>query len=274
MTGQRTNGARPQPRLRLGGMALRNGLLIHGPTSWSAAARGADGNVHVASGRKPSLSAGALGRIPLLRGPLRLAEAFAVIPVARRNLPQARLPFEEPRVLAAAIATTMASGAIRRDAPAGIGREGLATALGLLPAMVALSGSDLPAYHAVEHKAIGAYEQGSPDPAAVPKEHERCGSNLIAPLLGLSVGGQLLVDRLLERPGRLARGAAGLASVSLAVEMFAYAERHPESGFAHALRRPGTEIQRLVATREPTPEQLEVGVAALDEILRVEGAEG
>jgi hypothetical protein len=25
--------------LRLGGMALRNGLLIHGPTSWAAAAR-------------------------------------------------------------------------------------------------------------------------------------------------------------------------------------------------------------------------------------------
>ena len=25
--------------LRLGGMALRNGLLVHGPTSWAAAVR-------------------------------------------------------------------------------------------------------------------------------------------------------------------------------------------------------------------------------------------
>jgi uncharacterized protein YqhQ len=37
------------------------------------------------------------------------------------------------------------------------------------------------------------------------------------------------------------------------------------------LRRPGTEIQRVLATREPTPAQLEVGNAALEEILRVEG---
>ena len=36
----------------------------------------------------------------------------------------------------------------------------------------------------------------------------------------------------------------------------------------------GTEIQRLIATREPTPEQMEVGAAALDAILRAEGAPG
>jgi uncharacterized protein YqhQ len=39
------------------------------------------------------------------------------------------------------------------------------------------------------------------------------------------------------------------------------------------LRRPGFEIQRVVGTREPTGEQLEVGRAALAEILRVEGGE-
>ena len=27
-------------KLRLGGMALRNGLLVHGPTHWAAAVRG------------------------------------------------------------------------------------------------------------------------------------------------------------------------------------------------------------------------------------------
>jgi uncharacterized protein YqhQ len=39
---------------------------------------------------------------------------------------------------------------------------------------------------------------------------------------------------------------------------------------ARALRRPGFEIQRHMGTREPTEEQLEVGRAALAEILRVE----
>jgi uncharacterized protein YqhQ len=38
------------------------------------------------------------------------------------------------------------------------------------------------------------------------------------------------------------------------------------------LRRPGHEIQRLIGTREPSAEQLEVGRAALAEILRVEEA--
>ena len=143
--------------------------------------------------------------------------------------------------------------------------------LGAAPALAALRNDDLAAYHGVEHKAIGAYERGSDDPAAAPKEHDRCGSNLIAPLLVLSAAGQILVDRLVERPGPLPRAAAGLGSVSGAVELFAYADRRPDSAFGRALHAVGREIQRLVSTREPTPEQLEVGSAALAEILRAEG---
>jgi uncharacterized protein YqhQ len=137
---------------------------------------------------------------------------------------------------------------------------------------VALRDSDLAAYHGVEHKAIGAYEQGRADPREVPKEHDRCGSHLVAPLLVLSIAGQLVVERLVERPGPVARAIAGLAGVGLAAEMFAWSERHPTSSLARAFRRPGTEIQRMVATREPTEEQLEVGSAALAEILRAEAA--
>ena len=42
-------------KLRLGGMALRNGLLVHGPTHWAAAVRTRGGAIEVASGRKPDL---------------------------------------------------------------------------------------------------------------------------------------------------------------------------------------------------------------------------
>jgi uncharacterized protein YqhQ len=58
--------------------------------------------------------------------------------------------------------------------------------------------------------------------------------------------------------------------MSLAVEMFAWSDRNPDTAAARAFHRPGHEIQRLIATKEPTDEQLEVGVAALREILRVE----
>jgi uncharacterized protein YqhQ len=55
------------------------------------------------------------------------------------------------------------------------------------------------------------------------------------------------------------------------VEVFAWGERHPKSALTRMMRRPGFEIQRVVGTREPTTAQLEVGRAALAEILRVEG---
>jgi uncharacterized protein YqhQ len=149
-------------------------------------------------------------------------------------------------------------------------REGLVQAVGAVPAVVALMDRDLAAYHGVEHKAIGAYEQGIDDPATVPKEHDRCGSNLIAPMMLLSAGGTALLERMVEKPGPVARGAVGLGGASVAVEMFAWSDRHHGSPLAEAFHTPGREIQRRLATREPAPEQLEVGVAALAEILRVE----
>jgi uncharacterized protein YqhQ len=258
-------------------MALRNGLLIHGPTSWAIAARSADGRIEVASGPKPRLARGRLAAVPMLRGPLRLAEALAVLPLARSRLASARLPFEDRAVIAATLISAAASGAVRRlrgnrpsPANAAFGEAAIAV-LGMLPVLAALRDRDLAAYHGVEHKAIGGYETGT-DPARVPKEHQRCGSNLVAPMLVASVAGQATLRRLLERPGPVARGATAIAGVGLAVEAFAYAERNPRSPLGRAVHGPGHEIQRLLSTREPTPGQLEVGQAALDEILRAEGA--
>jgi uncharacterized protein YqhQ len=255
--------------LRLGGMALRNGLLIHGPTSWAAAARDEDGVIQVASGPKPALAPELAVRVPLLRGPLRLAEAFILIPMVRLRLRAARLPFEDVRVIVAMLVASSASRALRRRQSSAAG-ELMQAVLGLAPAMVALSDRDLAAYHGVEHKAIGAYEAGSDDPTTATKEHERCGSNLVVPMLVLSAAGQLLLEKVLERPGPLARAAVGVGSASLAAEMFAWSERNPETSAARAFHRPGHEIQRLIATKEPTPQQLEVGVSAMREILRVE----
>jgi uncharacterized protein YqhQ len=63
-----------------------------------------------------------------------------------------------------------------------------------------------------------------------------------------------------------------IGGASAAVEMFAWSDRNPERTLARAFHRPGHEIQRLIATREPTAEQLAVGAAALAEILRAEDA--
>ena len=260
-----------EERIRLGGMALRNGLLIHGPTHWAAAVRRSDGEIEVASERKPELAPKLAARVPGLRGPLKLAEAMAVLPMVRRRMPAARLPFEDPRVAASIGVTLLVTALLRRRARTSALREGAVQALGAIPAIVALSDRDLAAYHGVEHKAIAAYEQGVEDPRDVPKEHDRCGSNLVAPMMILSAGGTVMLERLVDSPGPVARAAVGLGGASLAVEMFAWSDRHHGEPLAEAFHTPGREIQRHLATKEPTPEQLRVGVAALAEILRAEG---
>jgi uncharacterized protein YqhQ len=256
------------PKLRLGGMALRNGLLVHGPTHWAAAVRKADGSIGVASGRKPRLR-GRIAQVPGARGVARLGEAMVVIPLVKRALPEARLPFQDATVLGAMAAATL-GGAVLRRRTSGVAGEAALAAVGLAPSLIALRGGDLAAYHGVEHKAIAAYEQDSDDARDAAKEHDRCGSHLMAPLLAANVAGTALLKRAVEHP-RPAHGAAvSLASLGLAVEVFAWSERHAGSRVSGLLRRPGHELQRVLGTREPTEHQLEVGRAALAEILRVE----
>jgi uncharacterized protein YqhQ len=260
-------------KLRLGGMALRNGLLVHGPTHWAAAVRAPDGSVRVASGRKARVEA--LDAIPGARGVARLYEAMAVIPQVKRALPEARLPFQDRKVVAGAVAAGLAGvaarAASRRAGRVGLG-EAAAAGLSLAPSLLALRGGELAAYHGVEHKAIAAYEHDDADAADAAKEHERCGSHLIAPMLAANVAGAALLRKVVERPSPVATGAVGLASIAAAIEVFAWSERHAGTRAARALRRPGYELQRVIGTREPDERQLEVGRAALAEILRVEGA--
>jgi uncharacterized protein YqhQ len=259
----------PEDKLRLGGMALRNGLLVHGPSHWAAAVRTKDGGIKVASGRKPAI--GSSVNVPGVRGVAKLAEAFAVIPLVKRALPEARLPMQDPKTLGTMGAAAAAGHALRMAGPRTVAREAAVAGISLLPALLALRGGELASYHGVEHKSIAAYEQDD-DAADALKEHDRCGSNLVTPMLASAVVGNVAVRRAGLR-GPAADGVVALGSMAVAVELFGWAERHPDSRLTRLLRRPGHEIQRAVGTREPTPEQLEVGRAALDEILRVEGIE-
>jgi uncharacterized protein YqhQ len=256
-------------KLRLGGMALRNGLLVHGPTHWAAAVRTPAGGIAVASGRKPDLGARSAERLPGVRGVVKLAEAMAVIPLVKRALPEARLPMQDVKTLGAMGAAALAGHAVRTAARSVAAREAAVALISLTPALMALRSGDLAAYHGVEHKSIAAYEEDG-DAADALKEHDRCGSHLVAPMLTAAALGNVAVRRAGLR-GPAAEAVVGLGSAAVAVEVFAWSERHPDSGLTRLLRRPGHEIQRAIGTREPTAEQLEVGRAALAEILEVEG---
>jgi uncharacterized protein YqhQ len=257
-------------KLRLGGMALRNGLLVHGPTHWAAAVRTDDGEIKVASGPKPRLSTGPIERIPGLRGVARLGEAMAVIPLVKKALPEAKLPMQDARTLAAMGAASLTANAIRRPGVARTaGREAAIALLSVAPALFALRQGELASWHGVEHKSIAAYEQDAAA-AEAQKEHDRCGSHLVAPMLSTSVAGAVAA-RKAGLKGPAVDGAIALGSMAIAVEIFGWSERHSGTALARALRRPGYELQRAVGTREPDDEQLEVGRRAMEEILRVEG---
>src|SRR3982751_1681914 len=101
----------PDDKLRLGGMALRNGLLVHGPTHWAAAVRDDDGTIAVASGPKPRVG-GRVAEVPGVRGVLRLGEAMAVIPLVKRALPGARLPWQDATVAGTVAAAALGGAAL------------------------------------------------------------------------------------------------------------------------------------------------------------------
>src|SRR5207253_9101350 len=129
-----------EERVRLGGMALANGVLVHGPTAWACAIRTDQGELRVAS--RPKRFRASEIETPLLRGPARLLEAMAVIPEVRRALPEAKLPFQRPAVLATMLTSAVAVRLVRgsgRLRPAA--QELVSGLLSVAPAALALRGS-------------------------------------------------------------------------------------------------------------------------------------
>ncbi len=252
-------------KIRLGGMALPNGVLVHGPTSWACAIRLPDGTLEVAAERKRFVSSE--GTPPLLRGPLKLLEAMAVLPSVRRALPAARLPFERPAVAAAMLGSVLGLRAVRGSRLGTATQEVLSAALSFAPAVLALRGSELAAYHGAEHMSIGTYEHDEPRA----KEHERCGSHLVGPILLTTTLGNTLAAKTPAHIRPLARAVAAFGSIAVSTEIFSWMVRHPQHPVARALSRPGHELQHRVGTDEPSAEQLEVANAALRACLALEG---
>ena len=86
----------------------------------------------------------------------------------------------------------------------------------------------------------------------MPPRNTMVRSNLVAAIT-VSDGGRQCDRALAARRARAGGGRRRtLAGVAVSVEMFAWSERHRESPLAQAFRRPGYEMQRLFATREPT----------------------
>ena len=255
-----------EEKIRLGGMALPNGVLVHGPHSWACAIRREDGRIEVVSSHKRFQAS----RIqnPLLRGPARIAEALALLPQIKLKLPAARLPMENPRTLVSMMGAAVFVRGLRESSLRPVARELLAAIVSVAPAVLALRGGELAAYHGAEHISIGTYERGK----GATREHERCGGHLVGPLLATSVVGNVLAGLVPERHRRQAQAVAQIGAIAAATELFGWMSRNPEHPLARGLSKPGHELQHRFSTAEPNDEQLEVAEAALQACLELEHA--
>ena len=149
-------------KLRLGGMALANGVLVHGPTSWACAVRTDDGELKVVAERKRLDRLARQRAAPARPGAARSRPS----PSCRASsaaLPEAKLPFEGRGV-------ARLDGRHRGRDPGRPPLAGSATprrssspaCSRSRPAVLSLRSGSLAAYHGAEHIAIGTYEQDAP----------------------------------------------------------------------------------------------------------------
>lgn len=263
---------------RIGGMALTNGLLLATDSHWAAAVRDRDGVVSLAAGPKPVTvsSHRTVNAVPVLRGPLRILDTLALMVEVRRRLPEARLPLESLPTLGAMAASMLGVAALRslplkRRGTAWVA-EAAGAALSVVPALIALRGTTLAGYHGAEHKTIAQYElrQRGSDPAGARKEHERCGTNAVVPLLVTDALLNGAVRRVFRQPPPGAYAFTGIISLGVALEAVRWSVNHPESPVSGMLSIPGRFLQQRFTTREPSEAQMEVARSALERLLEVQ----
>src|SRR3954470_21089643 len=249
-------------------MALANGVLVHGPRGWACAVRTKTGELKVVARRKRF--SGAKIDSPLLRGPARLADALSIVPQIRSALPEARLPFQRKGVLATMLVSAVAVRIVRTSRLGPAAQELMSGLLSVAPAALALRGADVAAYHGAEHISIGTYEHGE----RAQREHERCGSHLIGPLLATPALGKTLGSHATAHMRPAARLGAQFAAVAASTEIFGWMVRNPDKRLARALAKPGHELQHRLATADPTADQVAVAEAALAGCLELERVDG
>lgn len=121
------------------------------------------------------------------------------------------------------------------------------------------------AYHGAEHKTINAFEANAEltpeNVARFSMEHPRCGTSFLLTLVVLSV---VLFSLLGPLPlfWRMASRILLLPVLAgLAYEYIRWTATHIESSFVRMIIKPNLALQRLT-TREPSPDMLEVAIAA------------
>lgn len=129
-------------------------------------------------------------------------------------------------------------------------------------------------YHGAEHKVIGAFEAGEPLTVENARKytciHPRCGTSFLMVVMVLSI---MLFSLIPASWPLWAKAVSRIVLMpliaGLSYEFIKYSAKKRGSRMIEALIYPGLLLQRLT-TREPSDDQLEVAIRAMDEALAME----
>jgi uncharacterized protein YqhQ len=289
----------------IGGQAVLEGVMMRSPSKWAVAVRKPNGEIaEVVRDITSPMARKRIYRLPVVRGVIALGESLAIgfraLAISANYAAQDADPEQAEEVQ-----TEITRGQIVFSFAIAIGfalmlfKVTPALITNWLPidttgAFVVIEGvirvcifliyllliSLLPdlrrvfQYHAAEHKAINAFEAGEElTPERVQKFsliHPRCGTAFLlwVMVIGIFVFafvGQpswywLILSRILLLP----------VIAGIAYELIRFAGKHQDHPVLMTLLAPGLWLQRLT-TREPSLDQIEVSIRALQEVLRREG---
>jgi uncharacterized protein YqhQ len=292
-------------RVTYGGQAVLEGVMMRSASSWAVAVRTPEGEItEVVREITSPMKRRKLWRLPVVRGVIALGESLAI---GFRALAISANVASQERDEHGEIKTQIGRGQIIFSFAIAIGfalmlfKVGPALLTNWLPIdstglFVVVEGlirvavfiayivliSLIPdlrrvfQYHGAEHKTINALEAGAElTPTNVQKFsliHPRCGTAFLLwvmviaifvfAFVGRPVWYWLIASRVLLLP----------LIAGLAYELIRFAAKHQGNRLLMTLLAPGLWLQRLT-TREPTDDQVEVSILALNRVLEREEAE-
>jgi uncharacterized protein YqhQ len=282
-----------------GGQAVLEGVMMRGRDDWAVAVRRPDGDIHLEGHAIDSVAKRyRVLRWPGLRGVIALGQALS-IGIKALTISANQAAAEDEKLTRGQMAFSMAlaftlfiglfivfpaflSGLARNRVGSGIllnlaeGLFRVTLFLGYLWLIGRMRDiRRVFEYHGAEHKTIAAYEHGEPlEPSSVDPYstlHVRCGTNFLLIVMILAV----IVYSFFGSPSIVWRIGSRIVALpiiaGLAFELLRLGARFHRSPVMRALMAPGLWLQKIT-TKPPSRDQIEVAIAAFDEVRRVEGA--
>ena len=285
-----------------GGQAVLEGVMMRGPAHWAVAVRTNQGEIaEVTRAVRSPMQRHRIWRLPVIRGVVALGESLAIgfraLAISANyaaqeegeggevstEITRGQIIFSFVIAIGFALMLFKVGPALLTswlpidDTKSFVLIEGLIR-VGVFIAYIALIGliPDLKRvfqYHGAEHKAINALEAGAElTPQNVQKFsliHPRCGTAFLLWVMVIGIFVFALVGRPVWYWLIISRIALLPVIAGLAYELIRFAGKHRSSRVLGVLLAPGLWLQRLT-TREPSVDQVEVSIRALQEVIRLE----